>query len=358
MKAVEKHSPLVLLWLLMVLSGCAEVFDESRTYGTITFGTQEIDVSSTRALIDQDAIDAGGVPVFVHGIMNGSTRLYPVSSSSQGEQLTQETTTAKWLPNNENNYKDWVAGNNYSFTSYAYTPSTATSSMLDIEGYGKRVTINQPSTYDHNLMVDYMLSHTFTVADGRMRPVVELDLEHAMTLVEVRVVKHESIAEAYIESVEMSGFFRGATMNCTAPANYNSGNTNKWTVDLLGNPDTVYSIEGGEPTDEANRLPMKLRNEEGCVTLYFLAIPQQMEKNHTLSVSFWVNERFDEGSEDNFVRHEATFQLYNYTPIVWSPAHRVVYTLEVDTGIRLLGTIAPWVDVDYIEGTVLPEIKY
>jgi hypothetical protein len=41
---------------------------------------------------------------------------------------------------------------------------------------------------------------------------------------------------------------------------------------------------------------------------------------------------------------------------IWLPGHHVVYTLEVDTGIHIEGTISPWIDVDYIEGTVLPDV--
>ena len=130
---------------------------------------------------------------------------------------------------------------------------------------------------------------------------------------------------------------------------------------MAGSDDTVYSFTPAPYTDQEGRVPMVTKGEEGEVVMAFLAIPQQMEMVNTLRVSFWVNEKFnfdDESEPDNFVHHEAEFKLYNYSPIVWRSGHRVVYTLEVDTGIHLQGVIAPWIDVDYIEGTVLPEIKY
>lgn len=345
----------IILWLLALLSGCTDGVAPGAHYGTIQFGAGEVALSS-RAFVDQEGIDSGNVPVYVHGIINGSTRLYPVSGTSQGELLTQDYTTAKWLPSTRNNYKDWVAGSTYAFNGYAYTPSTASTSMLSIRGYGKEITVNQPATYQPDQMVDYLLSHTFSVADGRMRPVVQLDMEHAMALVEVRVVKHESIREAYVDNLTMGGFFRSATMNCTTPAPYNSGATNEWKISLSGVEDTLYTIDAGEPDDESSRVAIKERDEEGGVSMMFLAIPQQMERSNVLSISYWVNEKFDDASPDNFVHHEASFNLYNYTPIMWSSAHHIIYTLEVDTGIHLQGVIAPWIDVDYIEGTVLPDI--
>lgn len=349
----------------VVLSGCKENDMPSANYGTIRFGAEEVGVSArSRAFVDQEGIDNGSVPVYVHGIINGSQRLYPVSGSSQGEAIVQDVATSKWFPNNTNNYRDWQAGSSYLFNGYAYTPTTATTTYpptLTIGSFGKEITITQPSTYNPAQMVDYMLSHTFSVADGRMRPVVQLDLEHAMSLIEIRVVKHESIKEAFVESVTMSGFFRSATMNCISPAIYNSGNTNEWQANLAGDDDTVYTVTEADYTDTENRRPIKNRGEEGNVVMAFLAVPQQMEMVNTLRISYWVNEKFDfedDSEPDKFVRHEEEFKLYNYSPIVWRAGHRVIYTLEVDTGIHLQGVIAPWIEEDYIEGTVLPDIKF
>jgi hypothetical protein len=74
-----------------------------------------------------------------------------------------------------------------------------------------------------------------------------------------------------------------------------------------------------------------------------------------------VNEKYSDESLDNYVYHQSTFNLFNYATsgglAIWLPGHHVVYTLEVDTGIHIEGTISPWIDVDYIEGTILPEIK-
>lgn len=362
MKKISRNILLAVVSMLVVV-GCDNMEGLSPRYGTIQFGTEEIRVSAkSRAFVDQEGIDDGSIPVYVHALINGSQQLYPVSGTAQGERIVQDQTTAKWLPRTSSNYRDWRAGSSYTFNGFAYTPTNATSSsMLTIKSYGKEIVVNQPSTYNPSQMVDYMLSHTFTVADGRVRPLVQLDLEHAMSLVEVRLVKHESINEAYIENVTMSGFFRSATMNCIAPAVYNSGASNEWNAALAGSDDTVYSFTPAPYTDQEGRVPMVTKGEEGEVVMAFLAIPQQMEMVNTLRVSFWVNEKFnfdDESEPDNFVHHEAEFKLYNYSPIVWRSGHRVVYTLEVDTGIHLQGVIAPWIDVDYIEGTVLPEIKY
>ena len=40
----------------------------------------------------------------------------------------------------------------------------------------------------------------------------------------------------------------------------------------------------------------------------------------------------------------------------YQSGHRIVYTATIDSGVNLQGAIAEWNDVDYIEGTILPEI--
>ena len=54
--------------------------------------------------------------------------------------------------------------------------------------------------------------------------------------------------------------------------------------------------------------------------------------------------------------HKEEFYLYNYNPINYQSGHRVIYTATIDSGVNLEGVVTDWINVDYIEGTVLPEI--
>jgi hypothetical protein len=352
---------IVLGTILMV--GCNTIEQPTVELGAISFGTNMIDLStgrSTRALVDNEALTGSDFAVYVTAVMNGSQRLYPVSGTSNGERISRDAQTAKWLPYN---IKTWQSGNTYSFNGFTYLPTGATSNgSLTIETLGRQIRVNQPETYNQETMVDYLYSHTFSVSDGRLRPVVQLDLEHAMALVEVRIAKHESIGDAYLDEVRVENFWRSATMNCQSPAVCNSGQSNVWEVSFTAGTEknTTYSRSGRHPQDAGASeplVPLAERDQEESVLLSFVAIPQKMEATNLLTVSFWVNEKFDQYSPDNYVHHEATFELYDYTPLFWQSGHRITYVLEVDTGIRLRGVINPWVDVDYIEGTVLPEQK-
>ena len=88
-----------------------------------------------------------------------------------------------------------------------------------------------------------------------------------------------------------------------------------------------------------------------------MCIPQQLTSNTRLTITYRVNEKITTDSADNWVRHTESFQLYKYDPISYKPGHRIVYTATIDSGVNLQGVIAEWKDVDYIEGTILPEIK-
>ena len=86
-------------------------------------------------------------------------------------------------------------------------------------------------------------------------------------------------------------------------------------------------------------------------------LPQQLTANAKLTIEYEVNEKVSAESPDNFVTHKEEFQLYNYQPVNYQSGHRIVYTATVDSGVNLEGVVTEWKDVDYIEGTVLPEVK-
>ena len=357
-KRLSRGAAALMALVAVVLVGCNQQGWPEPNYGPIEFGAASIVASQTRAVVDQEAIDGGGVNVYVHATKDNA-RLYPITQSVIGEQIVQNMSNAKWLPKTSGNVRQWVAESQYSFNGFAYLPTTATNSGggLSIGSYGKEITVSQPSTYQPDKMIDYLYSHTFSTP-GAARPLVVLDMEHALPLVEIHIVKHESIEAAYLENLTISNFFRSAKMNVTTPANYGSGGHNVWKIELSGERNTSYSITGTHPQtgEESGRKAMANRGEESESVMKMMVIPQQLEADAQLTVSYWVNERYSAESEDNYVRHEASFQLNKYTPFIWEVGHRIVYTLEVDTGIHLTGTIVPWVEVDYVEGTVLPNI--
>lgn len=301
----------------------------------IEFGVSNVDVS-VKSVLDQETINEGRVYVYAD---KGGTSLY------SGAPITLETGTGKWLPEN---IEMWENGVSYTFYGYASSYSYSGSSFLTVSDEGRVIDVSQPDSYSPDDMADYLLSYIFNVSDGAVRPVVNLSLEHAMSLVEIKVVRSPSIIDASLNSLTIEGFYRSAKMQCQQ-AVYGSGDTNEWTVTLSGDPNTGYYVSKAD-------IPSSEDETNDGIMMRFMAIPQQLTSGVTLTVEYSVNEKSTADDEDNYQVHTEKFQLYNFSPSEWKSGHRVVYVLTVDTGIHLYGMIAPWKNVDNIEGTVLPEI--
>jgi hypothetical protein len=87
-----------------------------------------------------------------------------------------------------------------------------------------------------------------------------------------------------------------------------------------------------------------------------MCLPQQLTAATTLTIVYEINEKITPTSPDNWVEHTEEFKLYNYEPMNYQSGHKIVYTATIDSGVNFEGVVKEWIDVDYIEGTVLPEI--
>ena len=333
---------IVAIGLLAV--GCDKIEEHEMRGPEISFGVSTIDVSTRTGLTSEDVED---MQIYIYGVQNNTTSLY------SGAAITKDPETGRWYPQT---IRRWVEGANYSFYGYTYS----TKSGMTITDDGLTINVTQPSTYNYaaesagnSSFIDYMLSYSFKVADGKMRPLVDLQLEHAMTLVDIRIIKDPSISEAILSEMTLSNIFRSGTMKCTSQAIANSGNRNIWSVSFNDSNNASYSIRG--TLDDGYTIANTVTATEAKMSI--MALPQQLTANTTLTIRYYVNEKPDPAAaEDNWVLHESTFRLYEYTPYVWQSGHHVIYQATIDTGIHLQGTVAEWINVDYIEGTILPEI--
>lgn len=301
----------------------------------IVFATKHI----SRGALNQTDIDNGVGTVLVCGVQNNSTKIF------NNVAISRDAATGKWFSATKRN---WVEGSNYSFHAYAY--STLNGLTITSGKDGLEFSVQQPTTYNEEAMIDYLLSYSFKVADGAMKPIVQLYLEHAMSLVEVYVVRG-NMFEARLTKMTFENIYTQGSMKCTAQAVANSGNKNVWEVSPSGNNDVVYTYEPTTPVaigDERD-------NTEARMAI--MCLPQQLTANTRLTIEYEVNEKVTPESPDNFVLHKEEFQLYNYQPVNYQSGHRIVYTATVDSGVNLEGVVSEWQEVDYIEGTVLPEIK-
>ncbi len=293
----------------------------------------------SRGALNQTDIDNGTGTVLVCGVQNNSSKIF------NNVAITRDAATGKWFSATKRN---WVEGSNYSFHAYAY--NTLDGLTITSGKDGLEFSVQQPTTYDEEAMIDYLLSYSFKVADGAMKPIVQLYLEHAMSLVEIYVVRG-NMFDARLTKMTFENIYTQGSMKCTAQAVANSGSKNVWEVSPSGSNNVVYTYE---PTtaviigDERNNTEAKME---------IMCLPQQLTANTKLTIEYEVNEKISPESPDNFVLHKEEFQLYNYQPVNYQSGHRIVYTATVDSGVNLEGVVSEWQDVDYIEGTVLPEIK-
>ncbi|MBR6655095.1 MAG: fimbrillin family protein [Alistipes sp.] len=308
---------------------------------TLIGNPQEIVFSAnhvSRALTQTD-IDNGVATVKVYGVQNNTTEIF------NNVNIYRDAETGKWFPTTKRN---WVEGSNYSFHGYAYNTTEGLTITNGTDGI--EISVQQPVKYDGAVFIDYLLSHSFKVTDGAMKPIVQLHLEHAMTLVDIYVVRG-NMFEARLKSLTLENIYSSGNMKCTEQAIANSGGKNIWDITPSGSRDAVYTYA---PTPAVS---IGDDRENTGARMSIMCLPQQLTANTTLTIVYEVNEKVTVESADNYVEHTEKFQLYNYNPMNYQPGHHIVYTATVDSGVNLEGTVVEWKDVDYIEGTVLPEIK-
>lgn len=299
----------------------------------IAFNTRQV----TRGALTQEEVDRG--TIYICGVQNNSTTIY------DNAPATRDDATGKWFPSVKRN---WIEGSSYSFYAYAY--NTLSGLTLTSGKDGLEIGVQQPTSYDEEAMVDYLLSYAFKVADGAIKPIVQLHLEHAMSLVEIYVVRG-NMFDARLTRMTFENVYSQGTMKCTSQAIANSGGRNLWEVSLSGSNDVVYTLEPSMTTTIGD----DRENTEARMSI--MCIPQQLTANTKLTIEYEVNEKVTPDSPDNFVAHKEVFMLYNYQPMVYESGHRIVYTATIDSGVNLVGTVMPWKEAGEIEATVLPEIK-
>lgn len=324
---------LEILLVAMLLSACMQGDDLTVGSSTeIAFNAKHIQ----RGEMTQSDIDKG--KVYVYGVQNNTTKIY------NNAPITRDATTGKWFPQSKRN---WTEGSSYSFYGYAYN---TTNGLTLVSGKdGLEIEVQQPSSYNESAMIDYLLSYTFKVADGAMKPIVQLHLEHAMALVEIYVVRG-NMFEARLKSMTFENIYWQGQMKCTSQAIVNSGERNIWQVTPSGNNDVVYTFAPTTTTiigDERANTQARMA---------IMCLPQQITANTKLTIRYEINEKVTADSADNFVEKVGEFYLFNYNPVDYQSGHRIIYTATIDSGVNLEGVVKDWINVDYIEGTLLPEV--
>ena len=322
-----------ILFAMVLLSACSDGEVVIGNSGEIAFNAKHM----SRGAMTQDDIDQSRV--YVYGVQNNTSRIY------NNAPITRDAATGKWFPAIK---RSWTEGSSYSFYGYAYNTMSGLTLLSGKDGL--EIEVQQPTTYNEAAMIDYLLSYTFKVADGAMKPIVQLHLEHAMSLVEIYVVRG-NMFDARLTKMTFENIYTSGSMKCTSQAIANSGERNIWQTTPSGLNNAVYTFEPTSTTIIGD----ERENTEAVMKI--MCLPQQITANTKLIIEYEINEKVTPESPDNFVAHREEFLLFNYNPINYQSGHRVIYTATIDSGVNLVGVVKDWIDVDYIEGTVLPEIN-
>ncbi len=328
----KKFYILCLAVLAMAFVACSKE-DLGSDFPYITFGVSGTG-TDTKGLITNDSFASNAV--YMYGVRNNTNSIYSATP------ITPLANSNNWAPA-ENLRRKWVAGSSYSFYAYTCSPlklgaaPTGSDSGVYVDDTGMKITVSQPSEYDEDDMVDFMLSHAYKVADGANYHTVMLYMEHAMAWVEVVVEKEMPEHTVTLKSIVLSKIFRSAVMQCESQAIANAGNSNVWTTALQGENTLSYTKNSFSPSG----------NTIG--TMSILAVPQQLSSSTELTVSYSVKE-----SESSTKDYTQTFKLYNYSPYVWESGHKIKYKLTINTGADLQAYVEDWKDAGYTEGIILP----
>lgn len=308
---------------------------------------------STRVGQDASTLADGGGSVIVNGSYTQGTTTTTLQYGSSSD-LSLQKVGDYWYPGGNSSWDSWKAGCSYSFMAYAFSPTSAKSAgLLSVTSPGV-ITINQPQEYSYGsedeTMVDYLLSHRFSVTDGSYRPIVRLQFEHAVSLVEIYVIRDASITEATVGSLTLSNFFTSASMTCASPLQYGDNGYNSWSVSVNGSQNGNYSMNGTFSTATTVDAMSSLSSP---ALMQVLAVPQNLSGNAqvpSVSVTYSVNEN------GNMMPHgpESFPLVASGLPTQWQPGYKYTYVITIDTGIHLSAHVAAWKDGGTIEATVLP----
>lgn len=332
----------------LMLAGCSKDGYRSAADDSILFRVNTPEVTLTKGEVTEETIEtASVVKVYETAVSEGA--LY------NGSLLTPEMNgseyTGVWKPISGSTWSNYEY-DNLSFHAIAYSPENAETNGLTIKSKGHEIAVSQPHSYDPSSNIDFLLAKEVRVpTDLARKKVIPLNLEHAMAKVELYVYCADAMANddditITIDQLNIEGIHTDLTM-IYAP----QSTVEKWSRKDYGQADATYTLPAG--------FEVKARNGENLtdnLAMGFIAVPvDKADMEAVLNIRYSVSvASVNDGTPVEF---EASFDLSDHTSLGWMSNHKVKYELVIDTGISLKGRITDWIEVDYIEGIVLPEIK-
>lgn len=336
----------------------------------IDFSVSPLTVNTTKSeVLDSNLKDEEYENLYVYAATSDGAVSSPVVNAP-GARLYYDAVREVWNPKVVTGYNkttdlEWEDGLYYTFYGFAFSDGVDINKdydetdgclTLDNSTYGRKFTVTQPFTGDGTNTIDYLLSSVVNVAPSANRPLVPIELEHAMARVDVDVQIAKSMFDENDAclvsgiSVTVRGIKNKATMLCPQPKQYGDAGTNIWYVTFIKNSGAE---EVGTSAYTKANIDNTATNREGGSTpndMSFMAIPV----TNTEMTSYELLLRYHgllSGSD-----YEYSFDLKKFSPDGWVSGHKVKYVLTIDNSIHLSGSIVDYEDVDYIEAVIVPNI--
>lgn len=271
---------------------------------------------------------------------------YSITTPFNGSvQMTWDENSQLWPAiNNSGNSVAWQ-GKDYLF--YSFLLSSGTAGTVSHETNVKpadRVTITQPTAYTHDdeVWADFLMSYTVP-ADGRLKPLVEFEMERITAGVEVYVSTPLDPADATITitSISINHICNSAEYSLVHHDNANSGLVgirNNWVTSASG--DCTYQRTGEIGVQQRTTEEMF---DQKFRVMRFVTVPQTVAGELVIVYT-------SAGRE-----YSQSFDLSQIPSVRrWERGRKARYYVNIDTSVGLEANVAEWISVDYIEGTFLP----
>lgn len=262
-----------------------------------------------------------------------------ITSPFNGEATIDWNNDSKlWNPN-----VAWE-GKDYLFYSFLSSPGSGAVSWSKNVKPADKVTISQPDAYTHDdaVWADFLMSY-IVPADGRLKPLVEFEMERITAGVEVYVSTplDQDDATVTIKSISINHICNKADYSLVHHDNANSGLVgirNNWVTSASG--DCTYQRTGEIGIQQ--RTTEEIYDQKFRV-MRFVTVPQAVAGE--LEIEYTSAGR----------EYSQTFDLSQIPSVRrWERGRKARYYVNIDTSVGLEANVAEWISVDYIEGTFLP----
>ena len=362
---MTKRTIYIILSVFLLTLSCQKeqpnVVDDQISFHVYT----PLDIATKAEVTDESIKETSVTSVYVYESLQN---LFGTSGSLLSpEKNTKDEYSGRWLPSGDRYWGNDTWDVNYQFWGWAYSP--AGSSDISVIDAGKTVTIKQPDSYSGDY-IDYLLSYihsepALSSADEH-RKSIPLAFEHALTMVDIYLYRAHSMADnasanldvyILVNELTLGKIYNVGQISCNSHA-FRSANQqqNIWSVTNKSGS-VNYSRKDIADGDIKERDDAILAGP----MMRFISIPvtnadMQPNDRYKLMVKYTVTVKNTNTGSKVENTYTETFDLSSVTP-AWQSGHRVKYELCISSGIELTGSIVDWIDVEYVEGVVLPDKK-